>query len=93
MSRYLLEEKLASFQVPVDLVWGASDRLVPLDYAKKLQSQLPNCALSVIERCGHAPQLECPHKLTQLLLQLLAPDRTLTNATEQLASGTTGQSA
>jgi len=93
MSKYLLEEKLASFQTPVDLVWGASDRLVPLDYAKKLQSQLPHCSLSVLERCGHGPQLECPHKLTRVLLQLLAPDRALADKTEQVASGITGERA
>ena len=93
MSKYLLEEKLASFQTPVDLVWGASDRLVPLDYAKKLQSQLPHCSLSVLERCGHGPQLECPHKLTRVLLHLLAPDRPLADKTEQVASGTTGEHA
>ena len=74
MSKYLLEDKLASFQMPVDLIWGASDRLVPLDYAKKLQSQLPHCTLTVIERCGHAPQLERPRELTRVLLQILASD-------------------
>ena len=74
MSKYLLDDKLASFQLPVDLIWGASDRLVPLDYAKKLQSQLPHCTLTVIERCGHGPQLERPHELTRVLLQILAPD-------------------
>ena len=72
MSKYLLDDKLASFQLPVDLIWGASDRLVPLDYAKKLQSQLPHCTLTVIERCGHGPQLERPRELTQVLLQILA---------------------
>jgi len=72
ISKYLLDDKLASFQLPVDLIWGASDRLVPLDYAKKLQSQLPHCTLTVIERCGHAPQLERPQELTQVLLQILA---------------------
>jgi len=74
MSKYLLEDKMAGFQLPVDLIWGASDRLVPLDYAKKLQSQLPRCTLTVIERCGHAPQLERPRELTRVLLQILAPD-------------------
>ncbi len=74
MSKYLLEDKLASFPLPVDLVWGASDRLVSLDYAKKLQSQLPHCTLTVIERCGHAPQLERPREVTQVLLQILAAD-------------------
>jgi len=89
MSNYLLEDELASFPLPVDLVWGASDRLVPLGYAKKLQSQLPHCTLSVLERCGHAPQLECPHKLILVLLQLLALDRPPTPDTEQMASGST----
>jgi len=93
MSKYLLEDKLADFQIPVDLVWGASDRLVPLDYAKNLLSQLPHCTLSVLERCGHGPQLECPHKLTQALLRLLGPDRSLPAKTEQVVSGTTGEHA
>jgi pimeloyl-ACP methyl ester carboxylesterase len=74
ISNYLLEDKLGSFQMPVDLVWGASDRLVPLDYAKKLQSQLPHCTLTVIERCGHAPQFERPRELTRVLLQILASE-------------------
>jgi pimeloyl-ACP methyl ester carboxylesterase len=74
MSKHLLESKLASFEIPVDLIWGASDRLVPLEYAKQLQAQLPTCRLSVIERCGHAPQIERPRELTRLLLQILASD-------------------
>ena len=86
MSKYLLEDKLASFQLPVDLIWGASDRLVPLDYAKKLQSQLPHCTLTVIERCGHAPQLERPRELTRVLLQILASDSSRVFATAQSSS-------
>ena len=74
MSKYLLEGKLASFEMPVDLIWGASDRLVRLDYAKKLQSQLPHCTLTVIEHCGHAPQIERPRELTRVLLQILASE-------------------
>ena len=72
ISKYLLEDKLAGFQLPVDLVWGASDRLVPLDYAKKLQAQLPHATLTVIERCGHIPQIEQPRHLLATLLPLLA---------------------
>jgi len=93
MSKYLLEEKLASFQVPVDLVWGASDRLVSLEYATKLQSKLPQCTLTILERCGHGPQLECPHKLTRVLLQLLTPDRPFTDETSHAPSRTTGEHA
>jgi pimeloyl-ACP methyl ester carboxylesterase len=71
-SKYLLDGELAHFSFPVDLIWGASDRLVPLEYAKKLQAQLPKCTLSVIERCGHAPQLERPREFTEVLLRILA---------------------
>ncbi|MGA9988265.1 MAG: alpha/beta hydrolase [Terriglobales bacterium] len=80
MSKYLLDGKLASFQLPVDLIWGASDRLVPLDYAKKLQSQLPHSTLTVIEHCGHGPQLERPQELTLVLLQVLASESSRASA-------------
>jgi len=72
MSKYLLEDKLAAFQLPVDLVWGASDRLVPLDYARKLQARLPHASLTVLERCGHIPQIERPRHLLATVLPLLA---------------------
>ena len=72
ISKYLLEDKLGSFQVPADIIWGASDQLVTLDYAKKLQSLLPRCTLTVIDRCGHAPQLERPRELARILLRLLS---------------------
>jgi len=74
MSKYLIQDKLGSFPLPVDLVWGSSDGLALLDYAKRLQAQLPQSALTVIERCGHAPQLERPRELTRVLLKILAPD-------------------
>ena len=93
MSKYLLDDKLASFQLPVDLIWGASDHLVPLDYAKKLQSQLPHSTLTVIECCGHGPQLERPRELTQVLLQILAPDSSRASVTAQSVSRQPGENS
>ena len=93
ISKYLLQDELARFQVPVDLIWGASDRLVPLDYAKKLQALLPHCTLTVIERCGHAPQFERPEKLTQVLLQILASDSSRGFAAAQSVSTESGESS
>jgi pimeloyl-ACP methyl ester carboxylesterase len=91
LSKYLLEDKLASFPLPVDLIWGASDRLVPLDYARKLQAQFPRCTLTVIERCGHGPQLERPRELTRILLQILAADLPRASATRQSVSAHSGE--
>ena len=69
---YVLDGTLGNFPVPVDIVWGASDRLVPLDYARTMEAQLPAARLTVIERCGHAPQLECPAMLLDALRSVLA---------------------
>ncbi len=71
MPPYLLDGKLGAFDVPVDLLWGASDKLLSVDYAKRLAAQLPAARLTTIERCGHAPQVECPDRFTEALLKVL----------------------
>ena len=57
--------------MPVDLLWGASDKLLSVDYAKRLAAQLPAARLTTIERCGHAPPVECPDRFTEALLKVL----------------------
>lgn len=71
LSAYLLDGKLGAFDVPVDLLWGASDKLVSLDYARRLAAQLPAARLTAIERCGHAPQVECPQRFAGALMKVL----------------------
>ncbi len=67
-----LETKAAGIKVPVDLVWGEEDGVLPLDYGRRLASLLPNARLHPLPRCGHMPQLHCPRELSRLLLDLLA---------------------
>ncbi|HQQ77281.1 MAG TPA: alpha/beta hydrolase [Thermoanaerobaculia bacterium] len=71
MSAYLLDGKLSGLDVPVDLLWGASDKLLSVDYAKRLAGQLPAARLTTIERCGHVPAVECPDRFTEALLKIL----------------------
>lgn len=71
MPKYLLEGRLNEITVPVNLVWGESDHVLSLDYARKMQLQLPNAQLVTLKRCGHAPQLECPKAFTATLTQVL----------------------
>jgi pimeloyl-ACP methyl ester carboxylesterase len=68
---HLLEAEIAHLSVPVELVWGASDGLLPLAYARDLQRRLPDARLHVIEACGHAPQLERPAALLETLMRIL----------------------
>lgn len=71
MPAYLLDGKLDGFDMPVDLLWGASDKLLSLAYAKRLAAQLPAARLTTIDRCGHAPQVECADRFTEALLKVL----------------------
>ncbi len=71
MGDYLLDGRLHEVQVPVELVWGESDRLMPLEYARRLTEGLPQARLTTLPRCGHVPQVECPAALVATLRQVL----------------------
>jgi pimeloyl-ACP methyl ester carboxylesterase len=71
MEPYLLDGKLGRLDVPADLLWGASDRLLSVDYAKRLLAQLPAARLTTIPACGHVPEAECPDRFTEALLKVL----------------------
>jgi pimeloyl-ACP methyl ester carboxylesterase len=71
MPKFLLEGRLNEITVPVNLLWGESDQVMSLDYARRLQTQLPVAQLTTLSRCGHVPELECPKAFTSKLLELL----------------------
>jgi pimeloyl-ACP methyl ester carboxylesterase len=72
MERWVLDDaQLRELRTPVRLVWGASDRLVPLDYAERMRAALPHAGLVTLERCGHVPQLECPDAFLAALRKAL----------------------
>jgi pimeloyl-ACP methyl ester carboxylesterase len=72
MDRYVLDGQLADLTVPVEIVWGASDRMLPVSYAAKLLAGLPRARLTELPRCGHVPQQECPAAFAEALGKLLA---------------------
>ncbi|CRI64297.1 Alpha/beta hydrolase fold [Thiocapsa sp. KS1] len=51
---------LAEVKVPVLLVSGETDRLVPIEDSRRVAEALPDASFAVIEGCGHVPQEECP---------------------------------
>lgn len=68
---HLLDGRMGEVAVPVDVVWGASDRLIPIDYARRMTSELPAARLTPIPDCGHAPAMECPDAFADALEGLL----------------------
>lgn len=65
------EESLNGFPVPLDVLWGRADRLVPTAYAERMTGAVPDARLVFLARCGHIPQQECPMKFSQELETLL----------------------
>jgi len=66
-----LDGHLGELRVPVTLIWGADDRVLPLAYAERVAAALPAARVVRLERCGHVPQRECPDALGAALAQAL----------------------
>ncbi len=67
----LSEAQLQGLGIPVRLVWGVSDQLMPLDYAQRMLAALPDARLLPLDACGHIPQQEAPARFRSALLQAL----------------------
>ena len=74
MESHLLDGRLGEILTPVDLIWGEADRHLDLDYARRLERELPAARLHLLKRCGHLPPSECPERFGELLEQVLAAE-------------------
>src|SRR3954469_211840 len=54
--------------VPVLLVWGRRDAMVPHRGSSKLLEAVPGSRLETLDACGHCPQIEDPRGLVELML-------------------------
>ena len=60
-------ELLPGIPVPVLLVWGDRDRMIPLAHAQAAVGQLPDARLVVFEQAGHFPHLDQPERFAELM--------------------------
>jgi pimeloyl-ACP methyl ester carboxylesterase len=63
--------RLRRVKAPTLVVWGRQDRLVPLAHGEAYYKAIGGATLKVIERCGHAPQLEQPGEMAEILTDFL----------------------
>jgi pimeloyl-ACP methyl ester carboxylesterase len=68
-----LRHRLHRITVPTLLVWGASDRVVPVAYAEAYRALIPGAALVIIPKAGHLPQVEQPDLLLEHIVSFAAP--------------------
>ncbi|MFN3360512.1 MAG: alpha/beta fold hydrolase [Pseudanabaenaceae cyanobacterium] len=62
---------IAALKVPLLIVWGSQDRVIPPKPAKKLASYSPLAEVALLKGLGHCPQDEDPQQFNQLLLHWL----------------------
>lgn len=67
MLNYPIKDILTEIKVPVKIIWGSNDRLVPVFYAHRFHNLIPGSKLRIIEKCGHVPELEKPDIFNQIL--------------------------
>jgi pimeloyl-ACP methyl ester carboxylesterase len=62
-----IRERLGTIEMPTMIVWGQSDRVIPMAAALSYHRRIPHSRLEIFERTGHVPQLERPARFNALL--------------------------
>ena len=55
-----LSDRFDELDLPILVVTGDDDRIVPTEQSIRLADELPGAELVVFPQCGHVPQEECP---------------------------------
>lgn len=66
-----IAERLSEFDLPVLVITGDDDRIVPTEQSLQLAKEIPNAQLAVIPQCGHVPHEECPDVFMQAVTDFL----------------------
>ena len=58
-----LLDRLPSVAVPVLVIWGEADRMIPVEHGRAYAKAIPNARFLLLPEAGHLPQLEAPDRL------------------------------
>ncbi len=67
-----LNGTLGRADMPILVVWGKQDRLIPVAYATELQAEFPRAGLVVLDGCGHVPMADCPEAFDRAVIPFLS---------------------
>ena len=67
----VVDARLGQITMPVTMIWGRHDGLLPIAYAEALQKRLPGSTLHVIDTAAHIPHRQAPAEFTRLLREAL----------------------
>jgi pimeloyl-ACP methyl ester carboxylesterase len=72
---YSYRDRLAAIEIPVLIVWGRNDLLVPVGDADRYRRLIgDNARVEIFDDTGHAPMIERPSRFNSLLRGFLAEE-------------------
>ena len=66
-----LPHYLTKVQARTLIVWGANDAIIPLECGEIFRGSIPGSQLSIINECGHSPQMEKPDEFNAVVSAFL----------------------
>jgi pimeloyl-ACP methyl ester carboxylesterase/quercetin dioxygenase-like cupin family protein len=70
-----LLDRLRAISIPVLVVWGEADRMIPVEHGRAYAAAIPGARFALIQHAGHLPQLETPAELSSAIAEFTAPFR------------------
>ena len=64
-----LDRKLGTIDVPVLIVWGKQDVLIPLACAHQMHREMSGSSLEIFDGCGHLAPVECAGRIGPAMLR------------------------
>ena len=58
--------------LPTQIIWGRQDGIVPLSAGDVYQKSIPGSQMSIIDDCGHRPEVEKPEEFIKQVQQFLS---------------------
>ena len=65
------QQDLRKLRLPTLIIWGAQDRIIPMEDGEKFHDCIAGSRLEVLPECGHSPQEECPEETGRLIADFL----------------------
>ncbi len=60
-----IARKIGESRIPVLVVWGLQDTILPVDSAMHVRSLIPQARISILDKCGHLPFIERPEQFVK----------------------------
>ncbi len=67
-----LDRLYLAAELPVLILWGARDRIIPVEHGRRAHELIPGSRFELFERAGHFPHLDEPERFTATLEDWIA---------------------